>query len=64
LEKIVIKTQSISFNSEIVSLMQVLFPECEVEVVFEETAALGIQQDDAHAKQSQKELNHGEYPAR
>jgi hypothetical protein len=54
LKKIVIRAQPKTFNPDMVSLMQVLFPECEIEVVFEEAK---------QAEQYEEEAKYGEYPA-
>jgi hypothetical protein len=54
LKKIVIKAQPQTFNPDTVSLMHVLFPECEIEVVFEETKQLDQHKEGA---------KYGEYPA-
>jgi hypothetical protein len=52
LKKIVIKAQPQTFNPDMISLMQVLFPECEIEVVFEEVKQL---------EQHKEEAKYGEY---
>jgi hypothetical protein len=52
LKKIVIKAQPQTFNPDMVSLMRVLFPECEIEVVFQKTEQLG---------QHEERAKYGEY---
>jgi hypothetical protein len=52
LKKIVIKAQPQTFNPDIVSLMRVLFPECEIEVVFQKAE---------HLEQHEEGAKYGEY---